>query len=214
MRLAHQLPLLSAEAFRAADTNRDGVLSGYEFNQAGFARFEALDQNGDGFITSMRKKDIDGTWYPSSIDSRVMLRVRSRNGGRWNYVPTEWNGQFFKEEDPDPVEDELAPRDQWYRLYTEGENVSESNPELEGRESANFNRNWSAEWRAEQWGAGPYPFSLPEVNAVAQFISSHKNIFFCYDFHSNGSSRNILVRPPWITHTTLCRQRTTTSISV
>lgn len=154
------------------------------------------DLDGDGFITTMRVKDTTGKWYPSSLDSRVMLRARSRNGGRWNYVPTDWNGQFFREEDPEPVEDELAPRDQRYHLYTEGETGPGLRQALEGRESANFNRNWSAEWRAEQWGAGPYPFSLPEVNAVAHFISSHKNIFFCYDFHSNGSSRNILVRPP------------------
>ncbi len=156
---------------------------------------EGRDLDGDGYITTMRVKDPTGTRYPSALDSRIMLRIRSRNGERWNYVPTIWNGQFFKEENPEYFEDELAPRDQRYRLYTEGDAVSEPNQAIDEREPANFNRNWSAEWRAEQPGAGPHPFSLPEVKAVAQFISSHKNIFFCYSFHSNGSSRNILVRP-------------------
>ena len=111
----------------------------------------------------MRVKDPTGTRYPSALDSRIMLRIRSRNGERWYYVPTIWNGQFFKEENPEYFEDELAPRDQRYRLYTEGDAVSEPNQAIDEREPANFNRNWSAEWRAEHPGAGPHPFSLPEV---------------------------------------------------
>lgn len=163
-------------------SEKDGadIDSKFNFNQWPFPRYEEV-------VSKLQK---------FSNDSRVMLSIRSRNGGRWNCVPTDWNGQFFKEEDPKPIEDELAPRDQRYRLYTEGASVSDTHPAFQERESANFNRNWSAEWRAEQWGAGPYPFSIPEVNSVAQFIASHKNIFFCYDFHSNGSSKNILVRPP------------------
>ena len=64
------------------------------------------------------------------------------------------------------------------------------------REGADFNRNWSAEWRADEPGAGPRPFSLPEVAAVADFILEHDNVFFTYTIHSGGGARSYMVRPP------------------
>lgn len=42
---------LSAEAFAAADSDRDGHLSGVEFFDAPFAQFEAADANTDQMIT-------------------------------------------------------------------------------------------------------------------------------------------------------------------
>jgi hypothetical protein len=95
-----------------------------------------------------------------------------------------------------------------YRYYIEGPDVlsPEGNPlqrerrirnELTGeREDTDFNRNWSAEWEPQEGGAGPYPFSLPEVRAVANFITSHKNIFFVYNIHSGGGAKSYMVRPP------------------
>ena len=69
--------------------------------------------------------------------------------------------------------------------------------ELTGeREGADFNRNWSAEWSAAEPGAGPRPFSLPEVATVADFILDHDNIFFTYTIHSGGGARSYMVRPP------------------
>jgi len=64
------------------------------------------------------------------------------------------------------------------------------------REGADFNRNWSAEWRPEEPGAGARPFSLPEVAAVADFILEHDNVFFTYTIHSGGGARSYMVRPP------------------
>jgi murein tripeptide amidase MpaA len=67
------------------------------------------------------------------------------------------------------------------------------------REATDFNRNWSAEWLPEEPGAGPYPFSQPELRAVADFLTTtHKNIFFVYSIHSGGGEsegRSYLVRP-------------------
>ena len=69
--------------------------------------------------------------------------------------------------------------------------------ELTGeREGGDFNRNWSAEWSADEPGAGSRPFSLPEVAAVADFILDHGNIFFTYTIHSGGGARSYMVRPP------------------
>jgi len=67
------------------------------------------------------------------------------------------------------------------------------------REGADFNRNWAGEWLSSEPGAGPYPFSLPELRAVADFLTtSHRNIFFVYSIHSGGGNhegRSYLVRP-------------------
>jgi hypothetical protein len=117
-----------------------------------------------------------------------MLRVRDLSGGTWNYIPTTLETQ-------EAFEDDLVPRDQRYHIYIEGQSFDRDVRELEG-EPADSNRNWPAEWRPEERGAGPTPLSLPEVHAVAKFITSHKNIFFVHMIHSGGGARNYIVRPP------------------
>ena len=145
------------------------------------------DLDGDGYITQMRIRDPEGDQYPSPRDPRLMLRVRDRTGGRWNFVPTTI-------EEPETFEDALAPPENRYRVYREGASLERE--VTDQREEANFNRNWSAEWQRGEPGAGPYPFSLPEVRAVADFVTSHPNIFFTYTIHSGGGARNYIVRPP------------------
>ena len=63
------------------------------------------------------------------------------------------------------------------------------------REPTDFNRNWSAEWRPEEPGAGPFPFSQPEIYAAVKFVTDHPNLFFFYNIHSGGGIRNYQVRP-------------------
>jgi len=151
------------------------------------AEHQGRDLDGDGFITQMRVKDPRGDSYPSPIDPRVMLQVRDRTGGRSNFIPTTW-------EEPESFEEDLAPRERRYRVYTEGQSLER--PMGVEREPANFNRNWSAEWSPTEPGAGPFPFSLPEVHAVARFMASHRNLFFDYTIHSGGGAKNYIVRPP------------------
>ena len=145
------------------------------------------DLDGDGYITRMRIRDPEGESYPSPTDERLMLRVRDRTGGRWSFVPTTL-------EEPEHFEEDLAPPDRRYRVYPEGASLERE--VTDEREETNFNRNWSGEWQRGEPGAGPYPFSLPEVRAVAEFITSHPNIFFTYTIHSGGGARNYIVRPP------------------
>ena len=144
------------------------------------------DLDGDGYITQMRVRDPEGNYYPSWIDDRLMLQTRTRDGGRWNFVPTTL-------EDPADFE-RLAPAESRYRVYREGQDLTRE--VTDEREEPNFNRNWSAEWQRHEPGAGPYPFSLPEVRAVAEFTVTHPNIFFTYTIHSGGGARNYIVRPP------------------
>ena len=104
-----------------------------------------------------------------------------------------------------------ATREGGFRFYLEGLGILSPNADtpfmnrrkrdaLTGeREGEDFNRNWAAEWLPEEPGAGPYPFSLPELRAVADFLTTtHKNVFFVYSIHSGGGQhegRSYLVRP-------------------
>jgi hypothetical protein len=64
----------------------------------------------------------------------------------------------------------------------------------EGR-SFDWNRNWSYDWRPEpeQGGAGDFPFSEPELRALAEFLFSRANVFAVLGYH-NGP--NAVLRPP------------------
>ena len=168
---------------------------------------QGRDLDGDGYITSMRKKDPNGVWYESPGDPRLMLRIRQRDAGRWNYVPTTYaDDMYFNFQEPDigwkkipgelePFDDDRVPHDQRYSVYVEGQSF-EPVVSVE-REPTNFNRNWSGEWDPSQRGAGPFPFSQPEVRTVAQFLTSHKNIYFYYNVHSDRNTAvNYMVRPP------------------
>ncbi len=174
------LPIFDADGGEAALTRHPAWPGHRPEEQAG------SDLDGDGYITQMRVRDPEGTHYPSRTDQRLMLRIRTRDGGRWNFVPTAL-------EEAEDFEKLAAPEDR-YRVYAEGASLTRE--VTDEREEPNFNRNWSAEWNRSEPGAGPYPFSLPEVRAVAEFITSHPNIFFTYTIHSGGGARNYIVRPP------------------
>jgi hypothetical protein len=65
---------------------------------------------------------------------------------------------------------------------------------IEGR-SLDWNRNWSYDWRPEpeQGGAGDFPFSEPEMRALAEFIHSRPNLFAVLGYHTGP---NAVLRPP------------------
>jgi hypothetical protein len=111
----------------------------------------------------------------------------------------------------DSVKERFWIFDAGYRYYPEGADpegprrmgrrggLPSRDPVTGEREETDFNRNWSAEWKPTERGAGPFPFSQPEVHAVATFLSSHRNIFFVTSIHSGGGGgegRSYLVRPP------------------
>ena len=181
LRTFYVMPMLDVDSGEEALT-RHPAWPGYNA-----AEHPGRDLDGDGFITQMRRKDPKGDWYPSPRDPRVMLQVRDRTGGRWNYIPTTWD-------EPESFEEDLAPPDRRYRIYTEGQDLARE--VREAREPANFNRNWGAEWNPAEPGAGPFPFSIPEVYAVAKFLSDRSNVYFHYTIHSGGGAKNYIVRPP------------------
>ncbi len=132
------------------------------------------DINGDGLIVQMRIEDPAGEWRISEDDPRLMVLRRPGETG---------SGSF-------------------YRLYREGVIRGEWDGvsfEIEKPRDGNMNRNFPAGWRSEfrQYGAGEYPLSEPEANAVARFILDHPNIsgMQCYHTHGGLHLRPSLVEP-------------------
>ena len=125
------------------------------------------DVNNDGLILTMRQEHPDGSLVIDPKDQRLLIRR---------------------------VRDSLPP---FYRTLPEGfihDWDGNDNISIEGR-SFDWNRNWSYDWRPEpeQAGAGDFPFSEPEMRALAEFIHCHPNIFGMLGYHTGPAA---VLRPP------------------
>ncbi len=126
------------------------------------------DIDGDGRVLNMRIRDPLGTWKPHPDEPRLLVRRE----------PTDIEGEF-------------------YRVLPEGhiENFDGVTIEMQPRkEGLDLNRNFPSNWRQdyEQRGAGPYPASEPEVQAMVRFIADHRNITGGITFHTFSG---VLLRP-------------------
>ncbi|NLO07960.1 MAG: hypothetical protein GX131_19230 [candidate division WS1 bacterium] len=125
------------------------------------------DVDGDGAIVDMRIERPDGTWKPLEDDPRILVPRE----------PTDHEGTF-------------------YAVYPEGLIADWDGGEFRRcARSHDFNRNWPANWHQEheQGGAGDYPFSEPEMRAIADFVYAHENIFGILGFHCGCSA---ILMPP------------------
>ncbi len=125
------------------------------------------DVNGDGLILTMRQPHPDGQFVADPRDKRLLIRRT------------------------------VDSRPPFYRTLPEGmihQWDGTDNLRIEGR-SFDWNRNWSYDWRPEpeQGGAGDFPFSEPEMRALAEFMFAHDNLFGVLGYH-NGP--NAVLRPP------------------
>jgi murein tripeptide amidase MpaA len=118
------------------------------------------DIDGDGRILMMRVPDANGTWKLHPEEPRMLVRRE----------PDEHDGEF-------------------YRVFPEGRIRNYDGvtikiaPPLEGLD---LNRNFPMEWavEAEQYGAGPYPASEPEIRAMVQAIVERPNITGHIAYHT------------------------------
>jgi hypothetical protein len=107
------------------------------------------------------------------------MRVRDPNGG-WKEHP---------EEPRLMVRVEPGEQGTWRMLGTEGiDNDGDGRINEDGPGGYDPNRDWPADWAgpAVQYGAGPYPVSLPETRAVIEFVLDHPNIAGFQSFHNMG----------------------------
>ncbi|MCP3903210.1 MAG: peptidase M14 [Planctomycetes bacterium] len=120
----------------------------------------ADDLDGDGHITSMWKADPLGRYKRDPKDDRFFIRVG----------PDEEPGG-------------------WSRVGQEGiDNDGDGSINEDGPGGYDPNRNWPSDWQPNhvQYGAGDYPFSLPETRAVGTFVLSHPNIAAFQSYHNAG----------------------------
>ncbi len=130
--------------------------------------FYQEDVDGDGRILQMRLKDPHGSWKKHPDEPRLMIRRA-----------------------PDDL-----PGGDYYRLLPEGQIRNYDGvtinyaPPVEGLD---LNRQFPVNWSPAQGGAGDYPGSEPETQALMRFIAAHPNITGSVSFHTFSG---VHLRPP------------------
>lgn len=126
------------------------------------------DVDGDGRILTMRIADPHGGYKKHAIEPRMMVPRE----------PGEFGGDY-------------------YRLIPEGALADWDGLMLsvnDDPEGMDLNRNFPGQWRqgVEPPGAGPYPTSEPEVRAMVEFFTAHRNIGAAVSFHTHSG---VILRP-------------------
>lgn len=141
----------------------------YPYVEEEIEGLERQDLDGDGRILSMRIVDSNGPWKKCEQNPRLLVRRE----------PTDSGGTY-------------------YRLLPEGVLHNWDGQTLRPKklpQGLDLNRNFPSAWRleAEQYGAGPYPTSEPEIRAAVQAIIDRPNICGAIAFHTFSG---VHLRPP------------------
>ncbi len=117
------------------------------------------DLNNDKNINQMRRKNPYGKYKEDPMDPRRMIHVEPGEKGEYELL-----GPEGLDNDGDGLVNEDGPG------------------------GYDGNRDWGFNWQPEyiQNGAGKYPFSLPENQAVRDFTMKHRNITGAQSFHNYG----------------------------
>ncbi len=124
------------------------------------------DLDGDGSIGVMWRRDPNGTHRRSDLDPNIMESVSS-----------------------EPRADGTIRRGEWSFAGSEGlDRDGDGSVNEDGPGGYDMNRNWPADWQPEhvQNGAGDWPFSYPETDAVGKFILTKPNIAAGQAYHNAG----------------------------
>ncbi|MCU0497829.1 MAG: M14 family metallopeptidase [Anaerolineae bacterium] len=140
----------------------------YPYDEEPLGGLEQQDVDGDGRVLFMRVPDPNGHWKAHPDEPRLMVRRD----------PTETDGLY-------------------YRVFPEGVLFDYDGALVQPRpirENLDLNRNFPSNWRQEyqQYGAGEYPTSEPEVRAIVDFLAKHRNVILAITFHTFSG---VLLRP-------------------
>ncbi len=119
------------------------------------------DLDGDGYLTTMRKKVPlgQGDFRLDPKDPRMMVKV-----------------------EPGELGD-------WIQIGTEGlDNDGDGRVDEDGIGYVDPNRTWGFSWEPTyvQAGAGNYPLSIPETRSIALWALKHPNVAAVQSYHNNG----------------------------
>ncbi len=120
------------------------------------------DLDGDGRITSFRYKDPKGQYVQDEVDPRVMIRIGDK---------------------------EKTKKERWSVIREDKDNDGDGKRGEDSEQGFDLNRNYPEVWFDEkgyQGGTGDYPTSAPEVQAMAEFFSTHHNIMMAQFYHTSG----------------------------
>ena len=117
------------------------------------------DMNGDKNISQIRRKNPYGQYKTDPKDPRRMIRIESGEKGEYEML-----GMEGVDNDGDGLVNEDGPG------------------------GYDGNRDWGFNWEPNyiQNGADKYPFTMPENQAVLDFILKHRNITGSQSFHNSG----------------------------
>ncbi len=120
------------------------------------------DLDGDGSVTSMRRKSEYGDFIVDPLDPRKMLQIGP---------------------------DDVVTAQRYEMLGSEGiDNDGDGRVNEDRPGYYDPNRDWAWKWQPDyiQGGALKYPFSVPANRAVADFVLAHPNIAGAQSFHNSG----------------------------
>ena len=119
----------------------------------------ADDLDGDGNISTMRRKDPYGQFKADPEEPRLMVPAKPGEKGEWTLL-----GSEGLDNDGDGKVNEDGPG------YLDG------------------NRNWGFNWQPPyvESGAGEYPFQAAPMRAIAKFLMDRPNIIVAFAYHNFG----------------------------
>jgi hypothetical protein len=133
------------------DDDRDGLVD----------EDDADDVDGDGYITTMRKKVPlgQGTYRLDPHDPRLLVPVEPGELGDWVQLGSEGN-----------------------------DNDGDGQVNEDGDGYIDPNRTWGFSWEPSyvEPGSGPYPLAIPETRAIALWALRHPNVGALQSYHNNG----------------------------
>lgn len=133
-----------------------------------------VDNDNDGLFDEDPPDDLNG--------NGIIELIRMHVPGRGNYRISRQNPNIME---PVPY----GEKGDYILLGTEGlDNDGDGLVNEDGYGGYDANRNWGADWQPNyvQTGAMNYPFELPEVRAVNEFLMSHPNIAGVQSYHNYG----------------------------
>lgn len=132
----------------------------YPYDEEDIEGLERKDMDGDGRILNMRIHDPNGGWKICDEEPRLLVRRE----------PADFGGTYYR------ILPEGTIRN-WDGLSLKPYRIPQG---------LDLNRNYPSAWRleADQFGAGPYPTSEPEIRAAVQAIVDRPNICGSVAFHT------------------------------